>query len=91
VLLAENLALRRADPPPRSRTDCVKDEETEKAAKVQQKAVEPWIDRFTENLKSAVSQISSRTFQTDLTGLKYRLMTKIRIDKLNFFTVKFHT
>jgi hypothetical protein len=34
-------ALRRADPPSKESTDCVKDQETEKAAKVQQTAVEP--------------------------------------------------
>jgi hypothetical protein len=34
-------ALLRADPPPRSSTNCVKDEETEKAAKAQQMDVEP--------------------------------------------------
>jgi hypothetical protein len=36
--------LRRADSPPRSSIDCGKDQETEKAANVQQRAVEPWID-----------------------------------------------
>jgi hypothetical protein len=34
-------ALRRADPRPRSPTDCIKDQETEKAAKAEQKAIGP--------------------------------------------------
>jgi hypothetical protein len=34
-------ALRRADPRPRSLTDCLKDQGTEKAAKAQQRDVEP--------------------------------------------------
>jgi hypothetical protein len=36
-------ALQQADPQPRSRTNCVKDQETEKAGKIQQSAVEPQI------------------------------------------------
>jgi hypothetical protein len=39
-------ALQRADPHPRSPTDCVKDQETEKAAKDQQGTVEPQTDRW---------------------------------------------
>jgi hypothetical protein len=38
VLCAGIEALRRADPPPK---DCVRNQETEKAAKAQQRAVEP--------------------------------------------------
>jgi hypothetical protein len=38
-------ALRRADAPSKSPIDCVNDQETEKAAKVQQMAVESWIDK----------------------------------------------
>jgi hypothetical protein len=37
----EVVALRRADPHARSPTGCVQDEETEKVAKAQQRAVEP--------------------------------------------------
>jgi hypothetical protein len=38
-------ALRRADPPSKGPTNCVKDQETEKAVKVLQWAVEPQIGR----------------------------------------------
>jgi hypothetical protein len=34
-------ALRRADPPSKESTNCVKDQETEKAAKARQRAVGP--------------------------------------------------
>jgi hypothetical protein len=43
---AQVAASRLADPPQRGRTDCVKDQETEKAAKFQQEAVEPQVDRM---------------------------------------------
>jgi hypothetical protein len=36
--------LRRADPPSKGDTEYVEDQENEKAAKVQQRAVEPYID-----------------------------------------------
>jgi hypothetical protein len=41
---AQVVAFRRADPP--SEDECVNDQKTEKAVKVQQKAVEPYIDRY---------------------------------------------
>jgi hypothetical protein len=41
-------ALRWAEPRQRSSTGCVKDQETVKAAKAQQRAVEPQIDNITE-------------------------------------------
>jgi hypothetical protein len=37
-------ALRRADPPSTGPTGCVKEQETEKPAKAQQRAIEPWMD-----------------------------------------------
>jgi hypothetical protein len=40
VLCVQVTALRQADPPPRSPTDWLKDQETEKAAKVQPRAVD---------------------------------------------------
>jgi hypothetical protein len=45
VLCVQVAALRWADPRPRSPTGCVEYQETEKAAKVQQRAVEPQVDR----------------------------------------------
>jgi hypothetical protein len=42
-------AWRRTDPRPSSPIVCVKDEETEKAAKAKQRAVEPQTDRQTES------------------------------------------
>jgi hypothetical protein len=41
VLCVQVAALRRADPRPRSPTDCVKNKKNWKATKIQQKAVEP--------------------------------------------------
>jgi hypothetical protein len=41
VLCMQVAALRRADPPPRGPTDCVKDKETEKRQMSNKRAVEP--------------------------------------------------
>jgi hypothetical protein len=46
LFCAQVAASRLADPSQRSPTDCVKYQEIEKAAKVQQKAVEPQVDRM---------------------------------------------
>jgi hypothetical protein len=59
---------------PRRPTDCVKDLETENSAKVQQRAVEPYIDRGTYFLTTysaicsplVLTFISSYTNQLDL-------------------------
>jgi hypothetical protein len=44
-------------PRPRSAAGCVKDQETEKAAKDQQRVVEPWIDRSSLTTDSGASEM----------------------------------
>jgi hypothetical protein len=49
VLCVQVAALQRAHPRQRSPSDCVKDQETDKAAKAEQRAVEPncvWFEDF---------------------------------------------
>jgi hypothetical protein len=55
-------ALRRADSPPRSLTECVKCQATEKAVKFQQRAVELQIDRYTDTQNAGVCKASRISF-----------------------------